>query len=1092
MSEFDKETKYTFLPWFRIGLGTKISSNEQALRPKVSVELNLKRYDINNNEINETVTKDVFLYGPGDVEAILKNIVIRIEPKPNELNFEANYLPHIEFSQIDFPWRYTPTSSDSNSRSKLLPWICLIVLKEDEFDFSSTSSTDTQNRVLSKITLKKKPSDSLPDLQQSWAWAHCQITDEVNSIEKIKEMLTNQSHKCISRLMCPRHLEPNTKYFAFLVPSFEAGRLAGLGRIKDLNEGINNGIIKGTTFAWKNDETQISEQLLEIPVYYKWEFNTAGNTGGDFEALVRKLHPARELLSPEKLEKIGLRELDVSRPLAIDNDNDNTFGILKPLSLGGVLWSKEAREKASEKQIDVHTYSIANPTDPENPSAEEIKRFIMNLKEILDFPEKLTWSFAHNDDVTLTWSFVHNDDIIANADPIISPPIYGKWHAKKQIISKISDDNHQDPQWIKALLENDNNVLSEDDIQELLKLLNKLKENPPFPWLEELNLDPKNRVAAGLGTIVIQKLQEELMAAAWDQAGAIVEANRRLRLAQLSRTLSKNVFDRTLKIMNPDIMISTLAPFHSRIVINAEMPMAHEDTIANILHNSPIPKAFFSPSFRKITSRRGKIHRKLLGENNHLSSDLLKTFNKNMSNEDPSFDSKKYLKTIESLLPLEGINQEIFSTEKDFLNDEILNRNPDFKDIENTIPNSAESVIEELPNTIVAPLDKLHERLIEDLNPEYTINAKSLLEIHRPERAREEFKDKLDSIMAYPKFRRPMFEPLRDISLELLLPGAEGIPENTVSVLEVNTAFINSYMIGLNHEMSRELLWREYPTDQRGSYFRQFWDSSIAIERERLERLSSLGLKPEDNLPIDVEKEIIDKYQDIDEIHRWDKNIGISKSKPQGPNVPADEENSSAFLIKGDLMRRYPNSVIYAIRAVWYKNKPTLPTITHKDPNTNLPTRVFPNLQEEIIEPIFRGTINPDITFFGFSRSIDKLTGEIPSNGADPANEHIDGTNDKAGWFFVIQEQHSEPRFGIDQGSGDTLTDLPILDDWNNLSWDYVTLLLPSSNQHIDLEKGSLKDKEISGVKWGSHAADMANILLQLPVRIAIHASKMV
>jgi len=132
MSEFDKETKYTFLPWFRIGLGTKISNNEQALRPKVSVELKLKRYDINSTEINETVTKEVFLYGPGDVEAILKNIVIRIEPKPNELNFEANYLSHIEFSQIDFPWRYTPTSSDSNSQSKLLPWICLIVLKGDD------------------------------------------------------------------------------------------------------------------------------------------------------------------------------------------------------------------------------------------------------------------------------------------------------------------------------------------------------------------------------------------------------------------------------------------------------------------------------------------------------------------------------------------------------------------------------------------------------------------------------------------------------------------------------------------------------------------------------------------------------------------------------------------------------------------------------------------------------------------------------------------------------------------------------------------------------------------------------------------------
>ena len=33
-------------------------------------------------------------------------------------------------------------------------------------------------------------------------------------------------------------------------------------------------------------------------------------------------------------------------------------------------------------------------------------------------------------------------------------------------------------------------------------------------------------------------------------------------------------------------------------------------------------------------------------------------------------------------------------------------------------------------------------------------------------------------------------------------------------------------MVGLNHEFARELLWREFPTDQRGSYFRQFWDPS--------------------------------------------------------------------------------------------------------------------------------------------------------------------------------------------------------------------------------------------------------------------------
>ncbi len=40
------------------------------------------------------------------------------------------------------------------------------------------------------------------------------------------------------------------------------------------------------------------------------------------------------------------------------------------------------------------------------------------------------------------------------------------------------------------------------------------------------------------------------------------------------------------------------------------------------------------------------------------------------------------------------------------------------------------------------------------------------------------------------------------------------------TLLRTNNRFIEAYLVGLNHEMGRELLWREYPTDQRGTYFR--------------------------------------------------------------------------------------------------------------------------------------------------------------------------------------------------------------------------------------------------------------------------------
>ena len=46
-------------------------------------------------------------------------------------------------------------------------------------------------------------------------------------------------------------------------------------------------------------------------------------------------------------------------------------------------------------------------------------------------------------------------------------------------------------------------------------------------------------------------------------------------------------------------------------------------------------------------------------------------------------------------------------------------------------------------------------------------------------------------------------------------------------------------MVGLNHEFARKLLWREYPTDQRGSYFRQFWDPGTYHDSEDLSPSSS-------------------------------------------------------------------------------------------------------------------------------------------------------------------------------------------------------------------------------------------------------------
>ena len=57
-------------------------------------------------------------------------------------------------------------------------------------------------------------------------------------------------------------------------------------------------------------------------------------------------------------------------------------------------------------------------------------------------------------------------------------------------------------------------------------------------------------------------------------------------------------------------------------------------------------------------------------------------------------------------------------------------------------------------------------------------------------------------------------------------PGVEHVEADGVALLETTPRVIEAYMAGLNHELSRELLWREFPATLAGTAFRQFWDVS--------------------------------------------------------------------------------------------------------------------------------------------------------------------------------------------------------------------------------------------------------------------------
>ena len=52
-------------------------------------------------------------------------------------------------------------------------------------------------------------------------------------LSRFEQIVQTNPDQAYSRIMCPRHLEADTDYHAFLIPSFETGRLAGLGHDED-------------------------------------------------------------------------------------------------------------------------------------------------------------------------------------------------------------------------------------------------------------------------------------------------------------------------------------------------------------------------------------------------------------------------------------------------------------------------------------------------------------------------------------------------------------------------------------------------------------------------------------------------------------------------------------------------------------------------------------------------------------------------------------------------------------------------------------------------------------------------------------------
>jgi hypothetical protein len=1040
--------RYHFQAWARRGIAASLNNPDGGAslpsRASLSVQLFL---DVQGGAAPNPVlppAMPVALFGPGDVVGVDPRMVIRTEPRQFTINFEPNYLSGIEFDTPDFPWLFTPAAPNGD---RLRPWVALIVLKQSEFTTPSVAPNPLPTIVVQTMA-------ALQDLAGSWNWAHVQISGDAS----LADSLASAPGNVISRLLCPRRLDPETSYSAFLVPAFQNGVQVGLGQ--DVSG------VATSDPAW----TQNTQAPLTLPFYFRFDFNTSD--GGDFESLVRSLTPT---VLPAT---VGQRPMDVQHP---DPGIPSAGG---PLGLDGALESVTSTETvwsgADKDAFQTALQAWINQTapatdDPANPKT---------------YP--------------------------APGDPVVVPPIYGRWQAAVSTVNRAAAG-----------------------------------------WLNDLNLDPRNRSVAGIGTEIVQSEQTQLMASAWQQVDGVLQANQMLKEAQLARAVSQQLYRQHLVTAQPETLFNFTAPLHSRL-------LASPTTVTAKIRASRVPQRMFSGAFRKVARLPWR-----LGMAQNGAPSLLARVNSGSIAIVPPIQPPA------GMVPIEQIaNQSAPSWAETLLKwwkwillgsivlllavvaavglaagwavaavvaavavaAGVAVWNAVKNSIASALAASALQVSNFTPAVVaavparpgfqittpgtpaVAPgsggtdstqaaafrkataqvfadyqslpgnpaalpaldLATLQSTILTRIDPVTTIPNRISGLLTVSENLTWQPVDPLEPIMAAPEFPQPMYAPLRDLSQDYLLPGVENVPANSVGLLQSNQAFIEAYMVGLNSEMGRDLLWFGYPTDQRGSYFRQFWDVSSYV--------------PQPGDPTNP-TQLAEYLKDIPPINTWQLPLPLGHH-PNRTNIVA---NNLVLLVRGELFKRYPNAIVYAGKA-----KSLLDG-----------TRVLDDTAE--IYPLFRGTLSPDITFLGFN-----ITAADARGGT---------TNSPDGYFFVFEEQPSEPRFGLEP-----TPDFSPVPNWADLAWTNFTASGGTPPKPLPIIAGSspaaimasspwrlasqvfaavLESTQLptflaptlqpTGIaivsdsdnpndtnnQWGVNSAQTAYILLRLPFRILMHADLM-
>lgn len=935
----------------------------------------------------DSASRTVTLFGPGDVRGLDSAQIIRRYPAPGTWTAEETVLAHIEFDRPELPWAFSPAGQS------VKPWLALVVVPRTLVEWEPA----VPGMLLPVIRV---PADQLPPLADSHLWAHAQASRNVDADKPLDARLS-PAHAPVnlSRIVSPRVLRDSTAYVAALVPTFDVGRRRGLG----LTEGSLDD-------AWGSD----SDDLVRLPVYDSWEFATGPD--GDFKELALRLQgvvapyevgrrfidmsipgkPLRELADGESGAKQVLRCALFSPTEPATPEQEEAEEAQWPATMTDEMRQELDRPGVIER---------AAPSAGESPTVPDLPivgpRIYAKLHRgaaVIEGDEDADWFAELNLKPTMRIVGGLGTRVVQKDQ---EPLMQAAWAQLGDVLK--ANRAIALAQLAERLATRLHARLSDLDLGRLVQVT--------APLSTRVSLTPGTTLSAAIdASATPSTVKLGAYRRVTRPGGPMVrraDDASRLRAGMLVAE-GTGLRDFTRVYRNPEGISGLSVATHlthperwadidasfdpGRVFAQrwseqllrppaiAALEEVRAQRVGPLMADLSLAKpAADAPFARRLKDAAAGINDRLI---ERLGGGARGDGRARQGRRGGTRPGRVTVDRVEGLRAIDvGELTRIGDTTDVRVKNEALGKLAALADVKlspalDAMAQLSLAALREGMAQLVDPggvlaiervprretLSITSQQLTGALDPKTTVrNALEWRVQFSPKFAElgEKWvvKPYIAPIMAAPRFDWPMYRALDGYDREWLIPGVGLLPESDfVTVLSTNDEFMEAFLVGLSDELGRELLWRGYPTDRRGTYFHRFWspghdeltEAIHAFSRKSLGAHVAIGGVPADD----------------------------------GGGTGSDTRLGRAVIfVKSELVKRFPDLIIQAVK-------------NHGTPQE--PVFEAPGQPQETADVLFAEYLEPDIALVGLDLSVEEL--------------------DEPGWWIVIAEHPSATRFELPGG----------------------------------------------------------------------------